>query len=181
MILGEKTLITGGCGYIGFNLANELMSIGCETVVLFDLTAPKFQDDLDTNQNFSHVGISAGKNRKPNIIYVEGDIRDFQRLDETIKLHRINSVFHIAGYGLSGHSNLPIYDDVTNSVNVLGTKNVVQACLENNVKALGSKNTQLLLPLLTSNYIYIHYFIFITFFIISYLYISLFIILATHL
>ena len=137
MLVREKILITGGCGYIGFNLATELLSIGCQTVILFDLTTPKEADYLDTNQNVSPVGISAGKHSRPNIIYVQGDIRDFQRLDETIKLYGISSVFHIAGFGLSGHNNLPVFDDITNSVNVLGTENVVQACTKNNVKALG--------------------------------------------
>ena len=90
-----------------------------------------------SNQNFRHFDDKTIRNQRRKIIYVEGDIRDYQCLNETIKLHRVNSIFHNAGYGLSGNSNLPFYDDVTYSVNVLGTKNVVHACIENNVKALG--------------------------------------------
>ena len=132
MFNGAKILITGGCGYIGYNLAEELLSIGSETIVLFDLTPPNVKKEEHSNQNYSHVDYGTFRDQRHSIIYVEGDIRDYKRLNE-------NAVFHIAGFGLSGHSNLPVYDDITNSVNVLGTKNVVRACIENNVKALGNK------------------------------------------
>ena len=134
-MFGEaKILITGGCGYIGFNLALHLLSSGSETIILFDLTPPKYEiDEIDINQNSKNLAMTT----KNKIIYVEGDIRDQKLLSETMKLYSVNAVFHIAGYGLSGHSNLPVFDDVTYSVNVLGTKNVVRACVENNVRALG--------------------------------------------
>ena len=134
-----KILITGGCGYIGYNLAKELLSIGSETIVLFDLTPPKIQEEEDSNQNYAHVNYGKFRDQRHSIIYVEGDIRDYKCLNETIENYHVNAVFHIAGFGLSGHSNLPVYDDITNSVNILGTKNVVRACIENNVKALGNK------------------------------------------
>ena len=137
MYADSRILITGGCGYIGQKLAEELLCMGSETIILYDLMPPKSQKDVDENQNFSHFDDKTIRNQRHKIIYVQGDIRDYQCLSETIKLHCVNSIFHNAGYGLSGNSNLPFYDDVTYSVNVLGTKNVVRACLENNVKALG--------------------------------------------
>ena len=137
MFEDSRILITGGCGYIGQKLAEELLVMGSETIILYDLMPPKSQKEGDENQNFSHFDNATIKNQRGKIIYVEGDIRDYQCLNEAIKLHRVNSVFHNAGYGLSGNSNLPFYDDITYSVNVLGTKNVVRACIENNVEALG--------------------------------------------
>ena len=137
MFEDSRILITGGCGYIGQKLAEELLFMGSETIILYDLMPPKSQKEGDEHQNFSHFDNATIKNQRRKIIYVEGDIRDYQCLNEAIKLHRVNSVFHNAGYGLSGNSNLPFYDDITYSVNVLGTKNVVRACIENNVEALG--------------------------------------------
>ena len=46
-------------------------------------------------------------------------------------------VFHVAGYGLAGTSNLPAFNCRTQMVNVVGTQNVIDACLQHDVKALG--------------------------------------------
>lgn len=134
-MFGEaRILITGGCGYIGFNLAQHLLGSGYKTIILYDLTPPKYElEEIDINQNSRNLDMIS----KKKIIYVEGDIRDQKHLSESIKLYSVDAVFHIAGYGLSGHSNLPVFDDVTYSVNVLGTKNVVRTCMANNVRALG--------------------------------------------
>ena len=47
------------------------------------------------------------------------------------------AVVHAAAAGMMGTANLPAFDDVTERVNVGGTRNVVQACLRNGVRALG--------------------------------------------
>jgi nucleoside-diphosphate-sugar epimerase len=54
-----------------------------------------------------------------------------------LRTTKVGSVIHYAGYGLSGTSNLPAYNDLTTKVNILGTKIVVEACLSTNVKNLG--------------------------------------------
>jgi nucleoside-diphosphate-sugar epimerase len=48
-----------------------------------------------------------------------------------------SSVIHCAGFGLSGTSNLPAFDDLTKKINVDGTEAVVEACLINDVVNLG--------------------------------------------
>ena len=82
-----KILITGGCGYIGCNLAKELLSIGSETIVLFDLMPLKVQDEEDSNRNYAHLDYGTFRDQRHSIVYVEGDIRDYKRLNETIKSH----------------------------------------------------------------------------------------------
>ena len=47
------------------------------------------------------------------------------------------AVVHAAAAGMMGTANLPAFDDVTERVNVGGTRNVVKACLGNRVRALG--------------------------------------------
>ena len=46
----------------------------------------------------------------------------------------------MAGYGMGGNSNLPAFEEVAWQVNVDGTQNVIDACLECNVEALGKKS-----------------------------------------
>ena len=51
MLGGAKILITGGCGYIGFNLAQHLMGSGSETIILYDLAPPKYElEKIDINR-----------------------------------------------------------------------------------------------------------------------------------
>ena len=51
-----------------------------------------------------------------------------------------SGVFHVAGYGMGGNSNLPAFEEVAWQVNVDGTQNVIDACLECNVEALGNNS-----------------------------------------
>ena len=44
----------------------------------------------------------------------------------------------MAGYGMGGNSNLPAFEEVAWQVNVDGPQNVIDACLECNVEALGN-------------------------------------------
>ena len=49
----------------------------------------------------------------------------------------IAGVFHVAGYGFGGTTNLPAFNAQTKKVNVDGTQNVINACINHNVRALG--------------------------------------------
>ena len=75
MFENSRILITGGCGYIGQKLAEELLVMGSETIILYDLMPPKSQKEVDENQNFSQFDDKTIRNQHRNIIYVEGDIR----------------------------------------------------------------------------------------------------------
>ena len=60
------------------------------------------------------------------------DIRDFEKLK--IALENVWGVFHIASFGMSGKAMLnqsKVYE-----INVNGTKNLVKACLENQINKL---------------------------------------------
>lgn len=49
----------------------------------------------------------------------------------------IDAVIHTAGFGMTGTSNLPANDHLTIKVNELGTYNVITACRQFSVKAIG--------------------------------------------
>ena len=132
MFEGNHVLITGGCGYIGSNISRELARLGCKKIILFDLTSP-----VHLCQPTSDYSSSQISNSRTHVMFVKGDVCNYDCLNKTVKLHNVDSVIHVAGYGLSGNTNMQAHDKRTFRINVFGTQNVVRTCLENDVRALG--------------------------------------------
>ncbi len=65
----------------------------------------------------------------------KGDICDPKALDRA--MIGVDAVIHMAAYGMMGTSNLTAFDDITERVNVTGTRCVVDACVRNGVESLG--------------------------------------------
>lgn len=108
----ETFLITGGCGYFGYRLAQCLHKKGAK-LFLFDTVAPSQEVPED-------------------IVFVQGDIRDYAQVEEAVR--GVDCVFHIASYGMSGREQLN--RDLIEAVNVQGTQNVLKACIEHGVSRL---------------------------------------------
>lgn len=108
--MAKKVLITGGTGFLGCHLARKLLKNGCK-VTLLDI-APLEAKDL------------VGK-----VDYIQGDIRDKKTVDEEIKNQ--DFVVHAA-------AALPIQrtKEAIFSVNVEGTRNVLEASLKQKIKRL---------------------------------------------
>ena len=71
----------------------------------------------------------------PGFEVVRGDVCDAGSICAATE--GAGAVVHAAAAGMMGTANLPAFDDVTERVNVGGTRNVVEACLRNGVRALG--------------------------------------------
>ncbi|XP_078491700.1 short-chain dehydrogenase/reductase family 42E member 1 [Ciona intestinalis] len=110
-----KFLVTGGCGYFGYKLGKVLHTLGAD-VTLLDIQLPlKIQESLDDHLKF-----------------IRGDIRDY---DSVLKSSAgMDCVYHVASFGMSGKDQL--YKDLTEAINVDGTRNVIKACQMNNVQRL---------------------------------------------
>ena len=134
MFEGSHVLITGGCGYIGSNISTELTRLGCKKIVLFDLMSPVNQCQPTSDYNSGQTS-----NSRTNVTFVKGDICNYECLNNAMNLNNVDSVIHVAGYGLSGNANMQAHDKRTRRINVFGTQNVVRTCLENHVRALGKK------------------------------------------
>jgi len=111
-----KSLITGGAGFIGSNLADQLVKIGHKVIVL---------DNFSTGRklNLSH-------HNKKNVKIVKVDISENKKLDKYFK--GVNYVFHLAGIA-------DIVPSIENphkyfKSNVIGTIKVVQAAKKAKVK-----------------------------------------------
>ncbi|MFA5357117.1 MAG: GDP-mannose 4,6-dehydratase [Candidatus Omnitrophota bacterium] len=76
-----KVLITGGSGFIGSHLSEELLSLGNEVIVLDDLSTGRYEniEHILPNKNFE---------------FVEGSVLDAILLDKLVE--KVDIVFHLA-------------------------------------------------------------------------------------
>ncbi len=108
-----KYLITGGCGFIGCNFANKLLSRG-EQVILLDNLSRK-----GTKQNLKYL-----TELYPTVEFLHADIRtDFQKILEAI--NKVDVVFHLAGQVAVTFSVVNPREDFES--NALGTFNILEA------------------------------------------------------
>jgi UDP-glucose 4-epimerase len=106
-----RTLITGGAGFIGSNLAVELLRQGCNVRVL---------DNLASGYE-SNVPVSAD--------FVKGDVRDFAIVERAAQ--DVDAIFHLAAsVGNKRSIDNPVLDA---EINVLGTLHVLEAARANSV------------------------------------------------
>ena len=111
-----KLLITGGCGFLGSNLAAHALKLGYELVVFDSLYRERSQENLCWLQTL-------GKFR-----FVHGDIRNANDVTCLVHEFKPQTVFHLAG-------QVAMTTSITNprmdfEVNALGTHNLLEAVRE---------------------------------------------------
>ena len=107
--MSKKVLITGGSGYFGEVLVKKLLERGNECRIL-DINAPDKSIFNDVN-------------------FINADIRDFDAVRDACK--NIDFVFHnVAQVPLA--KNKKLFD----SVNITGSKNIIDACIKEGVEHL---------------------------------------------
>lgn len=110
-------LITGGAGFIGSNLAEELISKGSSVTVLDNLLTGHIE-------NLSHLM------GHPKFSFIEGDIRDFETCRSAVK-----GCTHVSHQAALGSVPRSIDDPLLSlHINILGTTNVFFAAKEEGVK-----------------------------------------------
>ena len=116
-----RLLVLGGAGYIGSHTAVELLDRGHEVVIADNL-------------------ITGYKQAVPKeAVFYQGDIRDYNFLNNLFKTEKIDAVIHFAAFSLVG-------DSVTNPLkyyenNLYGTKVLLQAMIDNNVDKIVFSST----------------------------------------
>ncbi|XP_025972013.1 putative short-chain dehydrogenase/reductase family 42E member 2 isoform X3 [Dromaius novaehollandiae] len=98
----RKAVVTGGGGYLGYNLGCALVRSGM-AVVLYDVQKPKWE-------------IPNGAD------FFKGDVRDYDALFKACE--GADCVFHVAACGMSGLEQLQKKDQIE-STNVGGTKLII--------------------------------------------------------
>ena len=111
----KKVLVTGGAGFIGSHIVEELVKIGAKVKVLDDLSSGNINNLKNV---FSHI----------NLIY-GNVINPFTCFNAT---KDVQIVFHLAA--LVSVSNSTKNPKLCKKINVIGTKNLLEGCIKNNVK-----------------------------------------------
>ncbi|OLP18623.1 CDP-paratose 2-epimerase [Leptolyngbya sp. 'hensonii'] len=108
-------LITGGCGFVGSNLAHDLLSSG-ETVVVLDNLSRQ-----GSPENLTWLRSQHGRDWQ----FVQADIRDRDRVADLVRELRPQAIAHLAGQvAMTTSIQDPRLDF---EVNALGTLNVLEA------------------------------------------------------
>ena len=108
-----KILVTGGSGFIGSHIVQELSKDNTNKILIFDIVKP----DID---------------HKPNVKYVDGDICYKTSIDKAIK--GCEEVYDCAG--VLGTHELVFQTERAIDTNIKGAFNVIQSWLDNNVKKI---------------------------------------------
>jgi UDP-glucose 4-epimerase len=109
-----RILVTGGAGFIGSNLSKRLVNDGHQVVVLDNLLR----------------GNKLDKSTFDAIQFINGDVRDFETVNSAAK--GCDVIFHFAAVlGVDIVADNPVE---TMDVEVIGTRNIVNAALSNNVQ-----------------------------------------------
>lgn len=110
-----KTLVTGGCGFIGGHLVDRLVSDGHEVTVIDDLSADNDQFYVTGGVKYAHISI--------------------------LEDHLIDRYFDGVDYVFHCAADARIQPSIINpthavNVNVLGTLSVLKACVNHGVKRI---------------------------------------------
>ena len=108
------SLVTGGAGFIGAHVVNELIQMDHKVVVLDDLSGG-FQD---------HVNEQA--------IFVKGSVTDNKLIQELFEEHKFNYVYHLAAYAAEGLSHFIRRFNYEN--NLIGSINLINESIKHKVQ-----------------------------------------------
>lgn len=109
----DTILITGGAGFIGTNLINDLINKDISNIVVID--------------NMSHGNFLEGIHDNNAITFYKNDVRDRDTVFDIFKKHKPSYVFMFHGLVSIYDCDNDPYDAFTN--NIIGSINIFDACL----------------------------------------------------
>ncbi len=114
---GKKILVTGGCGFIGSNLVDELLkNLNNEVIVVDDLST-------GTEDTIKH------HYSNPNFKFVKVDIRNYPQMENICR--DVDYIYHLAVQCV----RMSIFNpDLVHEVNATGTLNMLKSALKNKIK-----------------------------------------------
>tara|TARA_A100001015_G_C14938922_1_gene691715 strand:- start:27 stop:557 length:531 start_codon:yes stop_codon:yes gene_type:complete len=126
----NKTIfITGGTGSFGKNMVNYLIKKhkNLKKIIIYSRDELK-QFEMANNYSF---------NENQKLRFFIGDVRDKDRLK--VAMQKVNYVFHAAALKQVPSSEYNPFETV--KTNIVGSQNVIEACLENNVEKVLALST----------------------------------------
>lgn len=110
----EKVLVTGGAGFMGSHVVDDLLKKGYEVIVLDDLSGG-FKENVN-----------------PAAKFVEGSINDIGLLEKIFSENKIDYIFHLAAYAAEGLSHFIRNFNYNN--NLIGSVNLINLAIKSKVK-----------------------------------------------
>jgi UDP-glucose 4-epimerase len=108
------SLVTGGAGFMGSHVAEHLLRMGHDVVVLDDLSGG-FRDNVPAKATF-----------------VQGSVLDHDLINRLFDRHAFDYVYHLAAYAAEGLSHFIKRFNYNN--NLIGSVNLINASVNHNVK-----------------------------------------------
>lgn len=115
-IKSQNILVTGGSGFIGSHLCDELLKQGHRVTAIDNLRNGKLENLSEASAN-------------PNFTFIKGDI--LEKKDCIAATNNIDTVFHLACLGVRHSLHSPFEN---HRVNAEGSLNILEASLKNSVK-----------------------------------------------
>lgn len=109
-----KALVTGGAGFMGSHVVDQLLARGFEVVAADDLSGG-FRDNVDVRA-----------------IFAEGSVTDPAFVESLFQQHAFDHVYHLAAYAAEGLSHFIRRFNYTN--NLIGSVNLINQSILHNVK-----------------------------------------------
>lgn len=108
------SLVTGGAGFIGAHVTNELISLGHKVIVLDDLSGG-FKDHVNENA-----------------IFIKGSVTDNKLVQELFLKYKFNYVYHLAAYAAEGLSHFIRRFNYDN--NLIGSINLINESIKHKIE-----------------------------------------------
>ncbi|OQY44808.1 MAG: hypothetical protein B6240_09830 [Desulfobacteraceae bacterium 4572_87] len=112
----KTVLVTGASGYLGKHLVHALAAEpdGIKNIIAADIRKP------------------SSETLEKGVTYVEADVRSLE-ISRIIKTHAVDTIVHLATIVTPPKGGPP---DLAYSIDVIGTQNILNACIENHVKKI---------------------------------------------
>jgi UDP-glucose 4-epimerase len=114
MEIRPTSLVTGGAGFMGSHVADHLIELGHQVVVLDDLSGG-FRENVPQDSKF-----------------IEGSILDHELVNRIFAAHGFDYVYHLAAYAAEGLSHFIKRFNYNN--NLVGSVNLINAAINHNVR-----------------------------------------------
>jgi UDP-glucose 4-epimerase len=109
----KKSLVTGGAGFIGAHVTDELIKLGHTVVVLDDLSGG-FENNINERA-----------------VFIKGSVTDEQLIAQLFKTNKFDYVFHLAAYAAEGLSHFIRHFNYNN--NLIGSINLINESIRSKV------------------------------------------------